>query len=301
MPGGSRLPPPRGMPIAPPHFGKHGNNMLGMGGGMGMVGMGIGMGGVPVGSMGPSGVGMMGGGGNIGGGGKDYASMASVAPATPSTREPFPFRSPPMGGRAYASSVALHSNVSFGSRPMTPTPGGGKNYANFAHAGPVGSRVGVGGGSGGDRDRERRSGGSYADQARDVRNAGRMLGAALSGGLIRSGGGGGRFDRGGNTPPSPPGRDQFGREREWRGNGTNVRRTSTSASNGQVSSIKSKQIGILLFLKMHGGFCKEMRMLSDYEGTNVNSELLFNYLFPPKQLPTVVCHHRWPYNPGINR
>lgn len=259
--------------------------MLGMGGGIGMMGMGIGMGGVPVGSMGPSGVGMMGG-GNIGGGGKDYAAMASVAPAPPSTREPFPFRSPPMGGRGYASSVALHPNVSFGSRPMTPSPGGGKNYANFAHAGPVGSRVGVGGGSGGDRDRERRSGGSYADQARDVRSAGRVLGASLSGSLIRSGGGGGRFDRGGNTPPSPPGRDQFGREREWRGNGPNVRRTSTPASNGQVSSIKSRHICIHLFLRVARWFdgndawcfCKETRMLSYYEGINVNSELLFNYL-----------------------
>lgn len=246
MPGGSRLPPPRGMPIAPPHFGKHGNSMLGMGGGMGMMGMGIGMGGVPVGSMGPGGVGMMGG-GNIGGGGKDYAAMASVAPTPPSARDPFPLRGPPMGGRGYASSVALHSNVTFGSRPMASSSGGGKNYANFAHAGAVGSRVGVGGG---DRDRERRSGGSYADQARDVRNAGRMLGAALSGGLIRSGGGGGRFDRGGNAPPSPPGRDQFGREREWRGNGPNVRRASTSASNGQVSSIKPKQICILVFVKL---------------------------------------------------
>ena len=226
-----------------PHFGKHGSCN-------GMMGMGVSMGGVPLGGMGAGGVNMVGGGigGGVGGGsasgsGKDYAAMASVA-ALPSAREPFALRSHALGGRGYAPAGSLHPNGPL--NRSTPPAGGGKDYASLADAVSSGSRLGGGGGGGGG---DRRGGGSYADQARDVRHAGRMLGAAISGGVVRgnsTGGGGngsgGRFDRGAKAPPSPPGRDQFGRERDWRGTAPNGRRAAAPASNGQVSSIKSKRL-----------------------------------------------------------
>lgn len=259
-----------GFALGTPLYGKHsgggGNgSMLGVGGGIGM-GMGGGMGGMTMG-MAMGGVGMSGMGMAMGG--KDYASMAS--PPKDATSYPtFPLRtmgssSAMMGGnnRHFASSPPHHAiaNGSMIARPV-PAVAAGKDYASLASGvapggggGVGGGRSGVGGGgNGGGSVADRRSsgvgggagGGGYGDQARDVRNAGRMLGAAISGrvsevSLARgSGGGGGRFDRlAGKTPPSPPppGRDQFGRERDWRGSVPNGRRTAASPPNGQVRGI----------------------------------------------------------------
>ncbi|CAM9770133.1 unnamed protein product, partial [Scytosiphon promiscuus] len=136
-----------------------------------------------------------GGGGGGGGGGKDYASMASMS--TPGGGgggggggKAFPVRNPgsvPGRGRFVTPPPSVHANGAI-ARAM---PLAGKDYASLASglapaaAAARGTGIGGGGGSGIDRRGSGGGGGgggaSYADQARDVRNAGRALGAAISG------------------------------------------------------------------------------------------------------------------------
>lgn len=238
--------------------GGHNGAMLGMGGPGGMpMPMGMGMHtmhmGGPMHMGSPVHVGSpmaMGSPMGIGGGGmKDYASMASPP------RESFQIRGPAGmmgggggvgglgghgGGRGFMAS-AIHQNGGPIPRPIPPI-NKKKDYASLA--GGSGSSTGPG-----DSFVDRRGGGGYVEQAhqRDVRRAGRTLDAAMSGrqsdapsrgvGGGSSGGHGGRFDRGGGnqSPPSPPpGRDQFGRERDWRNSVANGRRTGASPPTSQV-------------------------------------------------------------------
>lgn len=202
-----------------------------------------------------------------GGGGKDYASMA---------KESFPLRggatgmmagcsgglggghSGGGGGRGFLGTQVHHHNGGPISRPVATLPTG-KDYASLASGGGTGSGDSYldkrGGGSGGGGGGGGGVGG-YLEQAqpRDVRKVGRVGGAGMSGrpsevssrsggsGGAGAGGHGGRFDRAGGkqSPPSPPpplGRDQFGRERDWRGNVANGRRAGASPSSGQVTVV----------------------------------------------------------------
>lgn len=221
------------IPIGGAHFGggKHGGGLVG-GGGNGLMGMPMGMGMGPMG-MGPMGMGpmgMMGMGGAMGiGGGKDYAAMASMSsPGGGGGGVNNGFQSSARGGR-YMPGAAVHASVAI-ARPMAgaAAASAGKDYASLAGGLPSASSAARGSGTGGGGIDRRGGGASYADQARDVRSASR-------GG---SGGGGGRFDRAGGggskAPPSPAGRDQFGRERDWRSSSaSNGRRQGASPPNGQ--------------------------------------------------------------------
>lgn len=198
--------------------------MMGMGMGMGM---GMAMGGVGMGVGG-------------GGGGKDYASMASMASMASAPKDAYPMRNPMMpGGRGGFISPSLHVNGAI-TRPP-PAVGGGKDYASLASGVGVAPRGGCAGPGAVDNRRGGVGGGGlYVDQARDGRQAGRVQGAAMSGrpseSSTRGAGVPGRFERLATTkaPPSPPGRDQFGRERDWRATTPNGRRAAASPSNGQV-------------------------------------------------------------------
>lgn len=157
--------------------------------------------------------------------GKDYAAMASESARS---------HSPPLDNKA-TSPMHVETNGAARSPSRPPAGGSGKDYASLA----------TGAGAGGS--------GSFApgSPTRDGRTAGRMLGAAINGRMGSGGGaasrrppGAGRYDYPGahsKSSPSPVGRDQFGREREWRGTALNGRRAAASPPNGQVQN-KSQAI-----------------------------------------------------------